>query len=223
MVVNSFCLFSIGGKTALIMQADDPPSTVGLIESSTSMLTDKQFAIKSKNFFEKFLSRFKFSFEMCFKLSALLLVVVLVEIVFTKQTLKAETTFTEELIESDTAIERNRQAEERINLSFPGTKWCGPGNTADGYDDLGSDAEIDKCCRQHDHCDNIPSGEEKHGLVNSDYFTRLHCMCDKEFKQCLRGANSRRGNYIGNFYFNVRDRCYKEQHPVVDCDEIHTK
>ncbi|CRL07447.1 CLUMA_CG020416, isoform A, partial [Clunio marinus] len=122
-----------------------------------------------------------------------------------------------------TTVERNRKAEERINLSFPGTKWCGPGNTADGYDDLGKDKEVDACCRQHDHCDNIASGEEKHGLKNDDYFTRLHCQCDKEFKQCLQSANSKRGNYIGNFYFNVRDRCYKEQHPIVECDEIHTK
>ncbi|XP_070502672.1 phospholipase A2 large subunit-like [Chironomus tepperi] len=120
-------------------------------------------------------------------------------------------------------IERNRAAQERINLSFPGTKWCGPGNTANDFEDLGSDPEVDKCCRAHDHCDNIASGEEKYGLKNDDHFTRLHCLCDKEFKQCLRNVNSRRGNYIGNFYFNLRDRCYKEQHPIVECDEIHTK
>lgn len=60
------------------------------------------------------------------------------------------------------------------------------GNTADDYNDLGSDPEVDKCCREHDHCDNIASGEEKNGLKNDDFFTRLHCECDKEFKQCLR-------------------------------------
>lgn len=38
-----------------------------------------------------------------------------------------------------------------------GTKWCGPGNTASGYDDLGSHSDVDACCRDHDHCDNIPS------------------------------------------------------------------
>ena len=144
--------------------------------------------------------------------------------VSTRQSLRSETTFDDELESSSRhRIDRNRAAEERINLSFPGTKWCGPGNTADDYDDLGSDPEVDKCCRQHDHCDNIPAGEEKNGLKNNDYFTRLHCLCDKEFKQCLRNVNSRRGNYIGNFYFNIRDRCYKEQHPIVDCDETHTK
>lgn len=60
------------------------------------------------------------------------------------------------------------------------------GNTADDYNDLGSDPEVDKCCRDHDHCDNIASGEEKNGLKNDDFFTRLHCECDKEFKQCLK-------------------------------------
>ena len=171
---------------------------------------------------------------------SLLFVIICIEIALTKQSLQIDTTFGNDTSVEKSSVDRNQRAnEERINLSFPGTKWwdfwevveslsdgrcrCGPGNTADGYDDLGSDPEVDTCCRQHDHCDNIASGEEKHGLKNDDYFTRLHCMCDKEFKGCLRNVNSRRGNYIGNFYFNVRDRCYKEQHPIVECDEIHTK
>lgn len=154
----------------------------------------------------------------------MLIFVVLVQVTVTKQALKTMTVFEEEHEHENTkTIERNRKAQERINLSFPGTKWCGPGNTAEGYDDLGSEPEVDKCCRQHDHCDNIASGEEKYGLKNNDFFTRLHCQCDKEFKQCLRTVNSRRGNYIGNFYFNVRDRCYKEASPVVGCEEKHTK
>ena len=66
----------------------------------------------------------------------------------------------------------SRNASERINLSVPGTKWCGPGNTADGYDDLGPHEDVDKCCREHDHCDNIAAGESKYGLKNDDYFTR---------------------------------------------------
>lgn len=63
---------------------------------------------------------------------------------------------------------------------------CGPGNTANDYEDLGNDEEVDKCCRDHDHCDNMASGEEKYGLKNDDFFTRLHCQCDKEFKSCLQ-------------------------------------
>lgn len=39
--------------------------------------------------------------------------------------------------------------QERINLSVPGTRWCGPGNTADDYDHLGSFSAEDECCRAH--------------------------------------------------------------------------
>jgi hypothetical protein len=41
-----------------------------------------------------------------------------------KQMLKSDTTFDEEMERSSrSSIARNRSAEERINLSFPGTKW----------------------------------------------------------------------------------------------------
>ncbi|XP_041784395.1 phospholipase A2-like [Anopheles merus] len=116
---------------------------------------------------------------------------------------------------------RANRTQERINLTVPGTKWCGPGNTASDYEDLGSNSEVDKCCRDHDHCDNIPAGESKYGLKNNDYFTRLHCKCDRDFQNCLRRVNTTFSNKLGNFYFTVRDQCYKKQHPIVDCAE-HT-
>lgn len=53
--------------------------------------------------------------------------------------------------DSDNSIEQEAPPRERINLSYPGTRWCGPGNTADDYDDLGAHPEEDKCCRRHDH------------------------------------------------------------------------
>ncbi|XP_058464672.1 phospholipase A2-like [Malaya genurostris] len=114
---------------------------------------------------------------------------------------------------------RSNRTVERINLTLPGTKWCGPGNVADDYDDLGKHEEEDKCCRDHDHCDNIPAGETKHGLKNDDYFTRLHCKCDRDFQQCLKGINTTLANRLGGFYFAVRDKCYKKQYPIVDCGE----
>ena len=42
-----------------------------------------------------------------------------------RPTLKSDTTFGEDVEEGNAkiSIERNRAAEERINLSFPGTKW----------------------------------------------------------------------------------------------------
>ena len=43
--------------------------------------------------------------------------------------------------------------------SFAGTKWCGKGNSAAHFDDLGVFPVEDSCCREHDHCrDFIISG-----------------------------------------------------------------
>ncbi|EDS30114.1 conserved hypothetical protein [Culex quinquefasciatus] len=35
---------------------------------------------------------------------------------------------------------------------IPGTKWCGTGDIAESYHDLGDDATMDRCCRTHDLC-----------------------------------------------------------------------
>ncbi|KAH3752579.1 uncharacterized protein LOC127847725 [Dreissena polymorpha] len=35
-------------------------------------------------------------------------------------------------------------------LIFPGTKWCGKGDLAQCFDDLGDDHELDMCCRDHE-------------------------------------------------------------------------
>jgi hypothetical protein len=53
---------------------------------------------------------------------------------------------------------------------FPGTKWCGYGNTATNYYHLGEFFNEDKCCRSHDHCDSIESGETKYGLTNTEKY-----------------------------------------------------
>lgn len=103
-----------------------------------------------------------------------------------------------------------------------GTKWCGPGNTASDYNDLGSQMEVDMCCRDHDHCDNIPAGESKYNLTNDDYFTVLHCDCDKEFHKCLHDINSKMSNRIGKMYFTLRNRCYRNDYPIVECAEYDT-
>ncbi|KAL1396449.1 hypothetical protein pipiens_010501 [Culex pipiens pipiens] len=124
-----------------------------------------------------------------------------------------------EISENNSEEPRSNRTVERINLTLPGTKWCGPGNTADDYEDLGKHEEEDKCCRDHDHCDNIPAGEMKYGLTNDDYFTRLHCKCDRDFQQCLKKINTTLSNRLGSFYFAVRDKCYKKQYPIVDCGE----
>jgi secretory phospholipase A2 len=66
----------------------------------------------------------------------------------------------------------------RISLFFSGTQWCGAGNVAEGFDDLGVFEELDKCCRVHDFCpDVLGSGESRPelfgDLVNNQPFTKL--------------------------------------------------
>lgn len=56
---------------------------------------------------------------------------------------------------------------------IPGTKWCGQGNAAENYHDLGVFNESDACCRDHDFCDDIiQSGRTKHNLINPYGTTR---------------------------------------------------
>lgn len=56
---------------------------------------------------------------------------------------------------------------------YPGTKWCGAGNVANNFDDLGLDKKADACCREHDHCnDAIPAGENKYNLTNTEAYTK---------------------------------------------------
>lgn len=56
-------------------------------------------------------------------------------------------------------------------ITYPGTKWCGPGDIAVNYEDLGTEVEADKCCRDHDHCEEILEGHKTlHGLSNSGVF-----------------------------------------------------
>lgn len=76
---------------------------------------------------------------------------------------------------------------------------------------------MDKCCRTHDHCDNLAAHETKYNLTNNDFFTRLHCDCDNEFYNCLHTINNNVSNKIGETYFSLRNKCYKDDYPIVDC------
>lgn len=60
-----------------------------------------------------------------------------------------DTDSTFDIRDDESEIEKGSPPQERINLSVPGTKWCGPGYTADDYDDLGAKHEEDRCCRAH--------------------------------------------------------------------------
>lgn len=68
----------------------------------------------------------------------------------------------------------------------------------------------------------MASGETKNNLTNNDYFTKLHCDCDKEFYHCLHEVNSDTSNHIGKIYFGVRNECYRYEYPIVECVEYDT-
>ncbi|XP_004929036.2 phospholipase A2 isoform X2 [Bombyx mori] len=117
-------------------------------------------------------------------------------------------------------IQSERIARKKFDFIFPGTKWCGKGDIAKNYEDLGSARETDMCCREHDHCtDLILAGETKHGLTNDAFYTRLNCKCDEAFRLCLNKANTKTSRRIGKIYFNaLGTKCYRRDYPVVGCN-----
>nr|XP_032803058.1 group 3 secretory phospholipase A2 [Petromyzon marinus] len=92
----------------------------------------------------------------------------------------------------------------RRGFIFPGTMWCGAGNNANSYDDLGELADTDRCCRDHDHCPHlIGAFEYKYSYRNYRWHTILHCDCDTSFKRCLRDCNNTASRNVGQAYFNI--------------------
>lgn len=64
-------------------------------------------------------------------------------------------------------------------LLAPNTKWCGRGQSATAYNQLGGSSKVDKCCRRHDNCRmNIHALTSKWELFNYRPFTISHCNCD---------------------------------------------
>ncbi|GLV38418.1 secretory Phospholipase A2 [Carabus blaptoides fortunei] len=112
---------------------------------------------------------------------------------------------------------------QTFQLIFPGTKWCGTGNVAENYEDLGTSYETDMCCRDHDLCDDIiESGETNHNLTNNDFYTKLNCKCDEKFYDCLKSSHMKSAKAVGTIYFNVLGtQCYREDYPIVKCIKYH--
>ncbi|CAL7950708.1 unnamed protein product [Xylocopa violacea] len=109
--------------------------------------------------------------------------------------------------------------EREDRIIFPGTKWCGNGNVAQGPQDLGSLKETDACCRDHDMCpDIIEAGKSKHNLTNSADYTRLNCDCDERFYHCLKKSKETGSGSVRWTYFSVLNtQCYRNEHPIVRC------
>ncbi|GFQ79459.1 phospholipase A2 [Trichonephila clavata] len=102
-----------------------------------------------------------------------------------------------------------------VSMVLPGTKWCGPGDVAENFDDLGYFEDVDRCCRAHDICDDIiEAGQTKYNLTNDSPFTMLSCKCDFEFYDCLSAIDTITSNTMGNTYFNVFQKyCYGLDYP----------
>ncbi|XP_077422728.1 uncharacterized protein proca1 [Vanacampus margaritifer] len=89
-------------------------------------------------------------------------------------------------------------------FTYPGTLWCGAGNMADHYDQLGEFEETDSCCRTHDHCPHvIHAFSSKYGYTNFKWHTICHCDCDEALKVCLRRVNDTSSRVMGQAFFNV--------------------
>ncbi|XP_066298090.1 uncharacterized protein [Branchiostoma lanceolatum] len=101
-------------------------------------------------------------------------------------------------------------------LIYPGTKWCGAGDMASKFDDLGEEAEVDKCCREHDHCEHrIPGFSSAYGFFNYRFHTLSHCDCDDRFYNCLQTTRNPVANMVGKIFFNAG------QPPCFDLNEEH--
>ncbi|XP_065210160.1 uncharacterized protein LOC135838453 isoform X1 [Planococcus citri] len=112
--------------------------------------------------------------------------------------------------------------QHHIQLIKPGTKWCGDGNKARSYEDVGVLYKTDKCCRMHDKCPYyILARESKYGLYNDGHFTRSHCDCDASFYDCLKKVNSPFSTSVGIAYFNIlKMRCFRLEYPIVMCSRM---
>lgn len=89
-------------------------------------------------------------------------------------------------------------------LSNLGTKWCGTGDIAKNYHDLGTESDVDRCCRTHDLCPSkVRPYQKRYELENNSLYTKSHCTCDDMLFSCLKFSNSSAGNLLGTIYFNL--------------------
>ncbi|XP_033978702.1 group 3 secretory phospholipase A2 [Trematomus bernacchii] len=111
---------------------------------------------------------------------------------------------------------------QRVKRGFivPGTLWCGSGNKAPSYADLGVFSDTDSCCREHDHCKHtILSFQSKFGVFNSNIFTMSHCDCDNKFHSCLMNGNDSISGVVGYTFFNLlKMHCFEFSHRL-QCTE----
>lgn len=87
---------------------------------------------------------------------------------------------------------------------FPGTKWCGTGDIARNFHDLGTEKEMDRCCRDHDICPvKVRAYQSRYNLTNNSIYTKSHCVCDDLLFECLKKTNTSTSQLMGTIYFNL--------------------
>nr|QCG75791.1 group III secreted phospholipase A2-C1 [Cyprinus carpio] len=113
-------------------------------------------------------------------------------------------TTTKQAKEPNSDVANNKKTRTKRGFTYPGTLWCGAGNIADHYDQLGEFEETDKCCRVHDHCPYvIHAFSSNYGYTNFKWHSLSHCDCDNALKECLRLVNDTSSRVVGQAFFNV--------------------
>ncbi|XP_059187443.1 uncharacterized protein proca1 [Centropristis striata] len=104
----------------------------------------------------------------------------------------------------DSTLQDEVLKRSKRGFTYPGTLWCGAGNMADSYDQLGEFADTDSCCRIHDHCPHvIHAFSSKYGHTNFKWHSLCHCACDTALRDCLRKVNDTSSRVVGQAFFNV--------------------
>ncbi|XP_039417274.1 group 3 secretory phospholipase A2 [Corvus cornix cornix] len=92
----------------------------------------------------------------------------------------------------------------RRGWTLPGTLWCGAGDSAGNWSELGLFRGPDRCCREHDQCwAQITALQFSYGIRNYRLHTVSHCDCDARFRRCLLAINDTVSNIIGVTFFNL--------------------
>jgi len=87
-------------------------------------------------------------------------------------------------------------------MIFPGTLWCGRGQIANSFNELGVHYREDRCCRGHDFC---PVEVNAFTLSNLSPYSKSLCECNKMFYDCLKSIKSKPADQIGRIFFNELD------------------
>uniref|UniRef100_A0A8C3X9A8 phospholipase A2 n=1 Tax=Cyanoderma ruficeps TaxID=181631 RepID=A0A8C3X9A8_9PASS len=97
-----------------------------------------------------------------------------------------------------------QQRRRRRGWTLPGTLWCGAGDSAGNWSELGLFRGPDRCCREHDQCwAQITALQFNYGIRNYRLHTVSHCDCDARFRRCLLAINDTVSNIIGVTFFNL--------------------